>query len=476
MQLVELLGKLSTAELADLDKEVDGTARPTLIRLYKELKKLRTGKREFNRSRVYQAVFNESHDAEVDYKLRNETRILKNHIFQFIAQQEVLRELKQSEEFNNLWLMKALARHDLREPFTQQVDKLIDSYKDALNVDAALHLMQTKKAYYSSMGYANPLNPDEFMQLLEDIQEYQIRSMTRLLRDIDGSRALMVKTKSRRERGVLYKEQPLQLNIRDKVILSEHEDELTAAARLKADMYLQMGKRRIDTTYKFLKVIRSLVARQLVSVQVEAQLLETLATFLVAEKRYEEGWQLLNEHIELAEKHKMPPSVSIYHNKLYCLVLWGKYQEALDFFHENETPISSNRYFYFAVHDICYAHLFLHNGKEAIKLIHKYFLDATEEQMFEIELKTRFGFVIAHLADNDMDNASRELVNFRRSKPYVTDDSGLYKKLASLFSSYMKIKHDKGSAKYQALVEKATKLDNRLRSPVIQLHWLIKQL
>lgn len=475
MQLQEIISKLSATELSEVESRVAEANKPALSTLLKELKKICAGKREYDKMVLFKNVFGEPFNHKKEYLLKNEIRKLTTLIYRYLAESEVQKELKDNNDFWNLWLMKALARHDMRGVFEPEIEKLLKSANESLNVDAALQLMQVKRAYYSTMGYTNPLGSHEYMQLLEDIQRFKIRSMVRLVSDIDGSRALVVKEMATKKGHILFKDEELNLDRISQINLEDYEDELTHAARLKGDMYLQSGHQRINTTSEFLTAVQNLVGKGLVSVKVEVQLLETLASYLLAEHQYQQAWTRLDEHEAIARKEGIAPSVALYHSRLYCLVLWGKYQDAILYYETNKETVTNNRYFFFAVHDVCYAHLFMGNTKEAITLVVKHLSDISDEKVFDVEYKVRFAFIIAHIIDNNLEDAERELANFKRAKLYKQDEVNFYRTIVSFYDQYLKQLFSP-DATFSQLLHDVQKYNSNLKSPVLQLLWLEQQL
>ena len=105
MKIIDLLNCLSSIELEEIRSSLKAHPRKSLIKLFDGLQNQHSGSR-LDKPALYQSVYGKTYSESKDYLIRNEIRLLSQHIEQFIVKESIEAEIRETPSFGVLYRLR----------------------------------------------------------------------------------------------------------------------------------------------------------------------------------------------------------------------------------------------------------------------------------------------------------------------------------------------------------------------------------
>ncbi len=149
------MSSLSESELKELRSVTAVKQSKILSKLVGALKKYRSGKRQFDRTAVYEQVYDKTYEPKSDQVLRNRLTELNGHIEALLIQKEVEEDLETYRSKRNLYFLKACLKRQLFHLFDSEFEKSYAHAVKNLQFKTAADMLEI--LYRRHIGYAGNL-------------------------------------------------------------------------------------------------------------------------------------------------------------------------------------------------------------------------------------------------------------------------------------------------------------------------------
>lgn len=468
MQLLAILSELSDKELIRLEEFVMDSGRRGVDVLLRELKKYRSGKRKFNKEKVFEAVAGKPYSPQYDDDWKYWVRSLKDLLYQFLAEIEFRQKLREDYGLQEQWVMRALFRRRIDQVFEQEVEKLIKPGKKKFPLRHLLELYVLKDMHHQRYKPQDAhLSYDEHMALIEEMNSLELVRLAQVIRKNEvGKAALMRRREVQTVNVAATAAKTLELKRTEVIDLKEHEDQLCAYYRYHTDAQLLRGVERVEALIKAYQLLPELKDElEFVSEAILATL-HNIASGYYIMGMYEEALYYTEEVWRVVYRKALEQFSPIYETKIRVLMALKRYQDAIDFLaregHHLAMPGSKLR----ADISISYCYLFLGNTKSAIKQMMKYGVESNA-----VQVHNRYMYVIAAIIEDDLITAQRNLLNYKNSVDMdgKEDLQVTYK----CFDSYLKIWNKGGDGRTEKLIKLNTEINRAIKPSLANMQPLL---
>jgi hypothetical protein len=157
--LYRVINALSTADHQSIKIQLEevGKGRGLLL-----LKTLRGAPANITKEKVYEKVFDDAYTADKDYLIRNEFRLLKKVLEEYLLQKEIKTELKENNEWKNRLLGNVMMKHQLSGEALKYFEQAKEEALFNFHFD---HATELNMAIFS-LNYRNALQLTEAKTLM----------------------------------------------------------------------------------------------------------------------------------------------------------------------------------------------------------------------------------------------------------------------------------------------------------------------
>lgn len=410
MQLLKILAVLSNLELTELEQKVHAAKRESLVSLFKELKKYRSGKLTFEKEKVFKKVFGKSFQPTDEDKWKYEVRTLKKLTYKFLAETAFNEALKNDESLLDEWVLTMLLKRQVNDVFEQELERTLKNKENRLSNKRITKLLELKSKHSQDIFHRSPMSDDEHELVLNEIRDRKILQLANDQREINVGYAALLRRKVLKKEGLTYSNNTvLKLEPIDKIVLSDHQNKLSVYFDHLRNAQLYRGKERLNAIKEALSHIDEIAHELETPQQFKASLLHNVMATYYAECEYENALEygyLLSEHLN---KCRLSYNGSVLSAIMRIKLALKNYSGVVDFYELHEQALRKEGNYHLSTLYLSYALLHLNNYKAAIKA-----MVGSEAAFRQNEAHpVRFVFIIAAIMDKDRDMAKRELASYK---------------------------------------------------------------
>ena len=130
VKVLKLLDGLGPGEWTEFDIVIKSSQKPRLERLWDYVCGLEGDWNAYDKEEVFRVTFEKEYLKSEDYRLRNEMRLLRTQLVQFLTRKELLEALPQKPELHTTYLLKALLKRKLYPEFEYQFRNALAAAKE----------------------------------------------------------------------------------------------------------------------------------------------------------------------------------------------------------------------------------------------------------------------------------------------------------------------------------------------------------
>lgn len=452
MQLLEILATLNDAELAELESQVTQLRRPRLKILYAELRKRRSGKYPYDKEKVFAKVFGSPYKPADENKWKYEVRSLKTIIYQYLANIELQMAMKDDENIQNEWVMKALFRRQADKVLDQELDKLIKKGEEDMPLDKLIKLYEIKSHNSQRQFYTASLNDEEHKNLLDKIKELKTAQFANELRSLEMGKAALMRRMVLKQYGLKRSNNMvLTMNTQNTLSLDEHSNAASLYYQYQRDSQLLRGEERIQALLKSLEILPSASRFLSTPLYDRASVLYNITMGYYASGQLEKALEYAEQLADFTATHNIQKVVSPHLATMRIYLGLERYEAIVDYYQANLDALREDSRYALALLFCSYAYLYLGKTQAAIKVIVSSKVDFIAHDNKSIRLV----YVIAGIIDHEWEVAERELQSFISNThlPKTAVDT----EMAEVFRKYISIQQ-MGRKEYNAELSKLDKL------------------
>ena len=464
----QLLSILTEGELDALKQELAHAGRDRLVRL---LASLMTNEKSEDERKEEQfiALFGRAWTKKEDYLLRNELRLLSEHIYDLIAHQENDQTLKHDTGWRDLMLLRGLLKRRAFKPFEILYKRLSQNTLERHDYRTAWRLNEVLFDYLMRYREITPEGMERTREVLLENLDHLKRTYRNDIAENQHRRVVAEQNLKVMGRGTELTTVDLDTD------LSKHDTPYARFHDALSHAHASRGEERINNARQAVQEITP-VAEHFPSKTMFGYAI--YASTLYASHRYEEAERVFNEGIEFTHEHGIAPSPEMLFNYAGTLMRLGRYVDVLGLLDEYHTEFASRPKLQFRSECFrCFCHIFLNNPAKAFEAIPSDLQQRPESEHNYF----RFIYVILPYLNDDPEGALREarnfLVYFNRHKeklqfPQEKRMATLYKGFyTTIYNEVDEEKQRRGLIKVKEEIEKFAEEETNYRD-YLYVKWL----
>lgn len=436
MKTKQLIQTFTDKELMSIEKALLTQKNAQLLPIFSWLKK----HEEYEKEILFEFVYKETYSTKKDYLLRNEIRNLNTFLKEYIVRKEIFNE-------KNDWLSKKiLLEYYLNSKqvklFEEEWDEIYKKLNREENLQQYFELIQLKVTYHSNH---KPVKENEYLPLVELLEEAKTY-MDNLSMQMQfefyrhyafAHRVLYSITHIEREKQV------------QKVTYSGDIDNLFKSTQLKHYLVQQYDihipfEEKIELFKKILLLLEGKEIEQI-------PIYNNLGVEYFIRGDFENAYKYYSIITKIIKENDVQLNNRLLHpllNYISSAVSIGKYDEAIQFYIENEKTLSTlTNIFHNIQRLIALAYLFSNKTKEAFDFMPQNINERGKHEYYYY----RAVYTLGYLLDKDYDLAARESENCYRALKANPFTEGDFEKLFLALKHLVDYKTGKIQKKNQIL-------------------------
>ncbi len=396
----KLLAVLTATELKQIEQQIKAARRDSLKHLFAAIKK--AGKSKLDKQATFQKVFGRSYAKELDYLFRNELRLLKDKIQDFLIVKEGEREIRHRPGFADLMLLRSLLQRGLSDEFEREFRK---RYERTLASYDFIMAHRLSRLYFNFVMTHPEISPDTYQGALNMLRENR-RNIKLVYRS-----SMAINQHSRAATELFLRIHGLEADPCDVGLDLDFQDVDNAYIRFfeySALVHLAQGDEQLQQAQKVVEN-GALIQQHFPQHYVDG--LSILGGVYFTARDYPEARRWYEKALAAAKQHKLTARADLVFNYCSVLMKMAEYETVIQLIEEHAVVIDALprvRFRFECLHAFCF--IFLGQPDKVLSILPGNIgqRPETEYQYF------RFIYCILPYLHGDYETGKREAANFLR--------------------------------------------------------------
>jgi tetratricopeptide (TPR) repeat protein len=441
LKIEKLISGMTPAERTEFGNVIFSGKRERAKILWKTLLEHTGSAEELDKARLYPIVFEREYQKSDDYLLRNEIRLLRQELFDFLIIAQARRDTQAREASAGLLLLRALLERELFHEFEFQYKSLMKKARKVLDHH---HLYEMSRLYFYYVMQHREIKPEVLEELRTILQENLESAKSHYRTRVAINQQCQTVINAIPELGKSPVE-PLQVGL---------DQDFSASPDPVVQYFEAMAQGNQSSGMEKVKWGEAAVSSAtLIQKGHPEKKLDALATLALAHffvRNYPAAKEQFEKAQQFSRKLKRPLRIEVLYNYCSTLMKLEEYDQVISLIEERKEEIQANprvRYAFEILH--CFCFVFKREPKKAREALPQQIRTrATNNYQY-----IRFILCILPGLREDYEDGLRETSNFityfnrnKKNNPF-----GQEKEIAILFKRYYMIRLNVPSVREQSL-------------------------